>query len=700
MFTTAQKDNSKSQYFPGNKMPVPEPEKDEIVDKPPKVDNSNEPSFAGSQGALYEKLKTQNQHLEQQLEALKVQLQHLLEKQKEAKKNPAPSLAGTQRGEFLGDEKLQKMQNELNSVYKEIEYFRKETKLLQISHKDVKYVDKYRDAENKISALQVDFKMLEIEKKTLEKTVKEKNKLLGELQFIRDHASHRDDGAPPVEEEFKELRFKLKEAYKREQLLEKEAQRRNQHILKVLAESTRIKDLLRVLSAKTGYDPVDGRIKAENAPFVYAADKRQNKSLARGGESDITHTGRLDRNEDNFDKLKDEVKELKQITAKKQKAFKLQSSKYNERLKELDEIRLETTKSITATDKECVIIRNKAREIYRALLENGMVPPGRDYEEILRDHQPRSPIIARKREIASRSASADGSTAGNLTIDTIKVRSMKGDNRSGNILPRLKKPAPQMSRINIGAGSRSALTKKAGDSLSRSPIGRISPSPKNQTATTRSPRGQVPIVLPGRRNVEDQQKAAIMKSKGFRMDEVGYKGDKQSEEFSDYNEIGQQKVKITLVRVWYDVEGIAGIYAEYMTEDGKKLQGVENIKENSGYKTAEFVATDGDYLGQISGYVNNEENCVESLTFVSNEGVTTSVGKAKKTSKTFKFDINDFEYPSMLYGCVKSRNKNEGSTLCKLGVLIASQEVEENIGAKEEVNKNRPTQALKRVVMR
>jgi len=254
-----------------------------------------------------------------------------------------------------------------------------------------------------------------------------------------------------------------------------------------------------------------------------------------------------------------------------------------------------------------VIIKNKAREIYRALLERGLVPPGRDYEEILRDHQPRSPIIARKREIASRSASADGSTAGNLTIDTIKVRSMKGDSsRSGNILPRLKKPAPQMSRINIGAGSRTSQAKKSSDSLSRSPQGRISPSPKNQTATTRSPRNQVPIVLPGRRNVEDQQKAAIMKSKGFRMDEVGHKGDKQSEEFSDYNQIGQQKVKIVLVRVWYDAEGIAGIYAEYMTEDGKKLQGVENIKENSGYKTAEFVATDGDYLGQISGYVNKE----------------------------------------------------------------------------------------------
>ncbi len=45
------------------------------------------------------------------------------------------------------------------------------------------------------------------------------------------------------------------------------------------------------------------------------------------------------------------------------------------------------------------------------------------------------------------------------------------------------------------------------------------------------------------------------------------------------------------------------------------------------------------------------------------------------------------------------RSKNQGSVLCKLGVLIASQEVEENIGAKDDVSTtSRRTQALKRVV--
>ena len=94
----------------------------------------------------------------------------------------------------MEDKKLQGMQHELNIIYRDIEQYRKETKLLQISHKDVKYIDKYRDAENKLSSMQVDLKCLELEKKTLEKTLKEKNKLLGELQFIREQSSTRNDG--------------------------------------------------------------------------------------------------------------------------------------------------------------------------------------------------------------------------------------------------------------------------------------------------------------------------------------------------------------------------------------------------------------------------------------------------------------------------------------------------------------------------
>ncbi len=281
------------------------------------------------------------------------------------------------------------------------------------------------------------------------------------------------------------------------------------------------------------------------------------------------------------------------------------------------------------------------------------MPTDRDYEEILRDHQPRSPIIPKRRDV-SRSASADGSTAGNLTIDTIKVRTMKANNSAG-VISRIKKINPPMSRINILAKRVSQPQKGTQSSLSRSPGGRISPSPKNQAkttvpTTTRSPRNQVPI-----KSIEDQQKVAIMKSKGFRMDEIGQKGD--SQEFSDYNHVGQQKVKISLVKVWYDSEGIAGIYAEYLTNTGERIKGIENILDKSGYKSAEFVATDGDYLGSISGYVNREDSSIESLTFVSAEGVTTSVGKAKRNSKAFKFDINDFEFPSMIYGCVKGKKR-------------------------------------------
>ena len=49
--------------------------------------------------------------------------------------------------------------------------------------------------------------------------------------------------------------------------------------------------------------------------------------------------------------MKDEVKELKKTEVSKQKMFKLQCAKYNEQLKELDIIRMDTTKNITAIDK-------------------------------------------------------------------------------------------------------------------------------------------------------------------------------------------------------------------------------------------------------------------------------------------------------------------------------------------------------------
>jgi len=74
------------------------------------------------------------------------------------------------------------------------------------------------------------------------------------------------------------LKFQVKELQRKEQLLEKEAQRRNQYILKVLAETAKLKDNMRQLSTKTGYDPVEGRV-VRPERIVYATGRRQNKSV-------------------------------------------------------------------------------------------------------------------------------------------------------------------------------------------------------------------------------------------------------------------------------------------------------------------------------------------------------------------------------------------------------------------------------------
>ncbi len=49
MLTTAQKDTTKSQYYPGNNMPIQTKEKDEIVDQPKNI-GSNDSSFNGNHG--------------------------------------------------------------------------------------------------------------------------------------------------------------------------------------------------------------------------------------------------------------------------------------------------------------------------------------------------------------------------------------------------------------------------------------------------------------------------------------------------------------------------------------------------------------------------------------------------------------------------------------------------------------------------
>jgi len=51
------------------------------------------------------------------------------------------------------------------------------------------------------------------------------------------------------------------------------------------------------------------------------------------------------------------VKELKRTEAKNQKLFKLQCSKYNEQLRELDGVRLGISKEITDKDKVLFIKR-------------------------------------------------------------------------------------------------------------------------------------------------------------------------------------------------------------------------------------------------------------------------------------------------------------------------------------------------------
>jgi len=144
-----------------------------------------------------------------------------------------------------------------------------------------------------------------------------------------------------------------------------------------------------------------------------------------------------------------------------------------------------------------------------------------------------------------------------------------------------------------------------------------------------------------------------MTFKGYRMDEVGRKMEKEgAKAFYDIECYGMhRKVRVFAVKVWYDDNVIAGIQAGYRSETGQLVQGSESVLNKEKYKSILWKCDlTEDYLKNITGFMNKEETAIESLTLVSNKGETRTVGTPKKDSKPFKYDINDLEYPAVFHG--------------------------------------------------
>jgi len=196
---------------------------------------------------------------------------------------------------------------------------------------------------------------------------------------------------------------------------------------------------------------------------------------------------------------------------------------------------------------------------------------------------------------------------------------------------------------------------------------------------------------------EPEKQDAIVKGmtfRGYRMDEVGHKMEKEGgKAFYDQEIIGDKRVSIFAVKVWHDNNCISGLQAGYRSKQKELIQGIEHVLDKEKCQSMLFYLKDEqDYLREVKGFINKEENVIESLTLISAKGTNMTVGKEKKKSKPFRFDINELEYPAVFHGSLRSKQrvnftgnnvigqgKGKGSVLCRLGVLIGSEEIEENI---------------------
>jgi len=126
-------------------------------------------------------------------------------------------------------------------------------------------------------------------------------------------------------------------------------------------------------------------------------------------------------------------------------------------------------------------------------------------------------------------------------------------------------------------------------------------------------------------------------------------------DFNDKDILGNRKVKICGIRVWHNGERLSGIQAIYRLPDGEKLEGKKHIEDAYKYKAVKFDMESGDYLKDLTGFLNKEGDCVECLIFKAKSGQVRKVGRASADAKQFRFDVQKDEIPAIIYGSVTSK---------------------------------------------
>ena len=144
-----------------------------------------------------------------------------------------------------------------------------------------------------------------------------------------------------------------------------------------------------------------------------------------------------------------------------------------------------------------------------------------------------------------------------------------------------------------------------------------------------------------------------MSNIGFRKEEKG-KATKDAKLFSYHDALNNKLCKVSGIKVWYDRDCIAGFLAFYKDNDGAVLRGNMNVSVQGAVKcqNEDVQFEEGDYLKKISGMMDRSESCVQSLTLVSANGRVVNIGKPSNSGKLFRFDINEYEYPTTLFGAL------------------------------------------------
>lgn len=139
--------------------------------------------------------------------------------------------------------------------------------------------------------------------------------------------------------------------------------------------------------------------------------------------------------------------------------------------------------------------------------------------------------------------------------------------------------------------------------------------------------------------------------KGYRRDERGR--EKKGEEFTDQPKVGEDKTKIYSIKAWYEGDKLLGIQASYVKKDGTTIEGEAHVKDPNAKNTVFKVNPKEDYIKEISGFMDRSGGNIECLIMTSFKGESQKVGQPQKSSKLFKFDINELEYPACIYGTMR-----------------------------------------------